>query len=200
MGNTQLSPHFHRQVMPKTSTESLYASPMSNSDEDRSMAHDPDRVRRRQLVLSMLGAVSTVTLVPDAAHGVTSSAETDTIDVSVIRQVIKSPLDDRDYRTFTLPNGLRVLLCSDTSTNEAAVAMDVHVGATSDPVDVPGLAHFNEHMLFLGTKKVSPRCFPKISGCLIPLLDAIPRTHSDTYTRRLGLFQLGTTVSARKFF
>ncbi len=28
-------------------------------------------------------------------------------------------------------------------------------GAMCDPVDLPGLAHFCEHMLFLGTEKVS---------------------------------------------
>jgi len=31
--------------------------------------------------------------------------------------------------------------------------MNVHVGACSDPVEVPGLAHFCEHMLFLGTER-----------------------------------------------
>ena len=46
--------------------------------------------------------------------------------------------------SLVLENGLRVLLCSDVSSNEAAAAMDVHVGATSDPTAVPGLAHFNE--------------------------------------------------------
>lgn len=30
--------------------------------------------------------------------------------------------------------------------------MSVHVGACSDPVEIPGLAHFCEHMLFLGTE------------------------------------------------
>ncbi len=30
--------------------------------------------------------------------------------------------------------------------------MDVHVGHFSDPASLPGLAHFCEHMLFLGTK------------------------------------------------
>ena len=30
--------------------------------------------------------------------------------------------------------------------------MNVHVGACSDPPEIPGLAHFCEHMLFLGTK------------------------------------------------
>ena len=29
--------------------------------------------------------------------------------------------------------------------------MAVGVGASSDPVAYPGLAHFTEHMLFLGT-------------------------------------------------
>ena len=31
--------------------------------------------------------------------------------------------------------------------------MDVHIGHMSDPVGLPGLAHFCEHMLFLGTKE-----------------------------------------------
>jgi len=31
--------------------------------------------------------------------------------------------------------------------------MDVHVGSFADPAEWPGLAHFLEHMLFLGTKK-----------------------------------------------
>lgn len=30
--------------------------------------------------------------------------------------------------------------------------MAVGVGASSDPLDYPGLAHFTEHMLFLGTQ------------------------------------------------
>ena len=35
----------------------------------------------------------------------------------------------------------------------AAAAMDVQVGHMSDPEELPGLAHFCEHMLFLGTGK-----------------------------------------------
>jgi len=66
---------------------------------------------------------------------------------------LKAPLDNRSYEYLTLPNDLRVVLVSDPSSSEVAVAMDVHVGACSDPLEVPGLAHFNEHMLFLGTKK-----------------------------------------------
>ena len=52
-----------------------------------------------------------------------------------------------------LDNGLKVVLCSDPTSNEVGAAMDVHVGACYDPKEAPGLAHFNEHMLFLGTKE-----------------------------------------------
>ncbi|GAA3959025.1 insulinase family protein [Allohahella marinimesophila] len=65
----------------------------------------------------------------------------------------KSPNDSRDYRSLSLPNGLQVLLISDPTTDKAAAAMDVHVGSENDPVDRQGLAHFLEHMLFLGTEK-----------------------------------------------
>lgn len=65
----------------------------------------------------------------------------------------KSPNDPHHYRIITLENQLEVLLISDPNADKAAAAMDVATGSGDDPVDRPGLAHFNEHMLFLGTKK-----------------------------------------------
>lgn len=67
--------------------------------------------------------------------------------------VVKRPNDERKYRALTLGNGLRVLLISEPSATRGAAALDVHVGSFCDPDDLPGLAHFCEHMLFLGTKK-----------------------------------------------
>eukprot|EP00177_Eucheuma_denticulatum_P002205 GFKZ01003943.1.p1 GENE.GFKZ01003943.1~~GFKZ01003943.1.p1 ORF type:complete len:1005 (+),score=138.94 GFKZ01003943.1:271-3285(+) len=64
-----------------------------------------------------------------------------------------SPLDTRQFRALTLPNSLRVLLIFDHLSERAAVSMDVAVGSQSDPPHLPGLAHFLEHMLFLGTKR-----------------------------------------------
>jgi insulysin len=61
--------------------------------------------------------------------------------------------DDRAYRTFTLPNKIQVLCVSDPETDKASAAMDIHIGHLCDPDDLPGLAHFLEHMLFLGTEK-----------------------------------------------
>uniref|UniRef100_A0A8C4NB61 Insulin-degrading enzyme n=2 Tax=Eptatretus burgeri TaxID=7764 RepID=A0A8C4NB61_EPTBU len=71
----------------------------------------------------------------------------------VTNGIIKSPEEKREFRGVELSNGLRVLLVSDSSTDKASAAMDVHIGSLSDPDDIPGLAHFCEHMLFLGTKK-----------------------------------------------
>eukprot|EP01090_Pellita_catalonica_P013689 TRINITY_DN3308_c0_g1_i2.p1 TRINITY_DN3308_c0_g1~~TRINITY_DN3308_c0_g1_i2.p1 ORF type:complete len:962 (-),score=160.08 TRINITY_DN3308_c0_g1_i2:14-2899(-) len=66
---------------------------------------------------------------------------------------IKSENDNRDYRIVTLANKLDVMLVSDPTTDKAAVGMDVLVGHFQDPAELPGLAHFCEHMLFLGTEK-----------------------------------------------
>ncbi|WP_244613372.1 insulinase family protein [Modicisalibacter radicis] len=66
---------------------------------------------------------------------------------------IVSDNDSRDYRTLTLDNGLEVLLISDPDADKAAAAMNVAVGSSQDPGAIPGLAHFLEHMLFLGTER-----------------------------------------------
>jgi insulysin len=65
----------------------------------------------------------------------------------------KPDLDDREYKIITLKNKLKALLISDPKTDKAAAALDVNVGAFSDYEHLPGLAHFCEHLLFMGTKK-----------------------------------------------
>lgn len=65
----------------------------------------------------------------------------------------KSPNDQRQYQALTLKNKLQVLLISDPESDKASAALDVYVGSADDPEAFLGLAHFLEHMLFLGTKK-----------------------------------------------
>lgn len=78
-----------------------------------------------------------------------------TIDSSAATAVAieTSQSDKRLYKSLKLDNGLQCLLISDSTTDKASAAMDVRVGHLSDPSDVPGLAHFLEHMLFMGTTK-----------------------------------------------
>ena len=68
-------------------------------------------------------------------------------------EVVKSPNDAADYHTLVLDNGLKVVLVSDADADKAAAALSVRVGAGNDPRERQGLAHFLEHMLFLGTEK-----------------------------------------------
>lgn len=68
-------------------------------------------------------------------------------------EVIKAKTDMASYRYVTLPNGIKTLLISDKLTTVAAASLQVQVGSMSDPDNVPGLAHFLEHMLFTGSQK-----------------------------------------------
>ncbi|CAL1547485.1 unnamed protein product [Lymnaea stagnalis] len=68
-------------------------------------------------------------------------------------QISKSAADNRQYRGLELKNGMKILLISDPETDKSSAAMDIHIGHLKDPSDLPGLAHFCEHMLFLGTEK-----------------------------------------------
>ncbi|ASP40317.1 peptidase M16 [Bacterioplanes sanyensis] len=65
--------------------------------------------------------------------------------------LVVSPSDPNDYRYLELDNGLKVLLIATSEADKAAAAVSVDVGSGDDPADRAGLAHFLEHMLFLGT-------------------------------------------------
>jgi len=68
-------------------------------------------------------------------------------------EMITNVNDLRDYRYLKLENNLEVVLVSDPDAQTAAASLDVAVGHGSDPDDRAGMAHFLEHMLFLGTQK-----------------------------------------------
>ncbi|TRX57377.1 insulinase family protein [Thalassomonas sp. M1454] len=67
--------------------------------------------------------------------------------------MIQSPNDSKRYKPLTLENGLRVLLVENQGSNRSAASLVVNAGHFDDPIDRQGLAHFLEHMLFLGTHK-----------------------------------------------
>lgn len=97
----------------------------------------PARRPRRPLLLPVLWAVLALAFAPAAAAV----------------EVVKSPSDAREFRYLQLSNGMKVLLVSDPDADKAAASLNVGVGSASDPPGRQGLAHFLEHMLFLGTAK-----------------------------------------------
>lgn len=64
----------------------------------------------------------------------------------------KALCDQRNYRLIKLPNNLKALLVQDKEADTSSASLGVRVGAFSDPKEFPGLAHFCEHMLFMGTE------------------------------------------------
>ena len=88
-----------------------------------------------------------------SSEEILSDTDTEYGPILVGDNVLKSRLDYREYRHLTLPNGLECLLISDDRSLEAAVSLDINVGSTSDPRGIEGLAHFLEHLLFMGTEK-----------------------------------------------
>lgn len=81
------------------------------------------------------------------------------VSLAVNAEFQKSPNDHREYLPFELANRLQVLVISDPETTQAAASLAVRIGAGDDPLDRAGMAHYLEHMLFLGTEK-----YPELDG------------------------------------
>ncbi|AYV82129.1 MAG: Zn-dependent peptidase [Homavirus sp.] len=67
--------------------------------------------------------------------------------------IIKSKQDKREYKYKILDNDLEVIIVYDPTTTLSGASMNVNIGYYYDPPDYNGLAHFLEHMLFMGTQK-----------------------------------------------
>jgi insulysin len=67
--------------------------------------------------------------------------------------LLNPDLAERKTLKLRLSNGLEALLISDPVADQSAAAVAVGAGSWSDPEEYPGMAHFCEHMLFMGTKK-----------------------------------------------
>ncbi|XP_072378295.1 nardilysin-like [Diabrotica undecimpunctata] len=92
--------------------------------------------------------------------------------VEVLKTPIKSESDKKEYKIIKLKNGLVAILISDaqniTETNDsneinqaeteneekmAAATLQIGAGCLCDPVEILGLSHFLEHMVFMGSEK-----------------------------------------------
>lgn len=84
----------------------------------------------------------------------------------IVNDLEKPDLDDRSYRVIELPNKLEALLVHDPQTDKASASLNVNVGNFSDDDDMPGMAHAVEHLLFMGTEKVSASTIPAFDSSL----------------------------------
>jgi zinc protease len=72
-------------------------------------------------------------------------------------QVLRVP-----YQTFTLPNGLQVIVHEDHSVPVVAVNTWFHVGSSDEQPGRTGFAHLFEHIMFMGSQHVPTGEFDKL--------------------------------------
>ena len=65
----------------------------------------------------------------------------------------KPKFDTRKIVGGILKNGVKYVLINDETLEKSFVSVSVNVGSFSNPKDFNGLAHFLEHMLFMGSEK-----------------------------------------------
>lgn len=73
--------------------------------------------------------------------------------MKLLGNIIKSKSDKQKYKLFKLPNEMTCLVVSDQEAEKSSAALSVAVGSLQDPNEAQGLAHYLEHMLFMGTDK-----------------------------------------------
>lgn len=102
----------------------------------------------KTLTLAMLGCGVALQL-----SACSSAASSTTLQQQVATTIQISPNDQRQYQHIRLANQLDVVLISDPTAEKSAAALSVDVGWLNDPATQQGLAHFLEHMLFMGTAR-----------------------------------------------
>lgn len=102
-----------------------------------------DHPLRRRLLL-VLASVWLLLALPVLAQG---------LDPAQVPPRERAPTDRSQIRHLVLPNGMQTLLVSDPQFNVSAVSVAVGVGSLADPPKRQGMAHYLEHMLFLGSEK-----------------------------------------------
>lgn len=66
--------------------------------------------------------------------------------------ILNPAMEGRVVEKLILENSLQVLLISDPGVEQSAAGVAVLAGSWEDPEKYPGMAHFCEHMLFMGTE------------------------------------------------
>ena len=61
--------------------------------------------------------------------------------------------EKREFKYGILPNNLKYTIIYDKNADISNVVMSVHTGTLYEPLEYMGLAHFLEHMLFMGSEK-----------------------------------------------
>ncbi|QSX33884.1 insulinase family protein [Shewanella avicenniae] len=69
--------------------------------------------------------------------------------------------DASDIKSFTLNNGMKIMVLPDSSIPNANMYLFWKVGSRNEHPGITGISHFFEHMMFNGSKKFGPKMFDR---------------------------------------
>ena len=72
-------------------------------------------------------------------------------------------------RIYTLENGLKVYLSVNKEEPRIQTYIAVRTGSKNDPAETTGLAHYLEHLMFKGTKRLRLRCWMRLRSAMRPI-------------------------------
>eukprot|EP00446_Apocalathium_sp_SHHI-4_P032660 CAMPEP_0177230770 /NCGR_PEP_ID=MMETSP0367-20130122/42401_1 /TAXON_ID=447022 ORGANISM="Scrippsiella hangoei-like, Strain SHHI-4" /NCGR_SAMPLE_ID=MMETSP0367 /ASSEMBLY_ACC=CAM_ASM_000362 /LENGTH=1017 /DNA_ID=CAMNT_0018681241 /DNA_START=38 /DNA_END=3091 /DNA_ORIENTATION=- len=110
-------------------------------------------MRRRGIVSGLAAALLATSLPTAAAFRLRKRAQLHEGELTLRIEIRKPTMDDREYVHTTFESGLRVLVVRDPAAKKTGFSVAVEAGSLEDPLAFQGLAHFCEHMLFLGSEK-----------------------------------------------
>lgn len=67
-----------------------------------------------------------------------------------------------DIKTFSLKNGMKIIVLEDHSIPNANMYLFWRVGSRNEYPGITGISHFFEHMMFNGAKKYGPKIFDQV--------------------------------------
>lgn len=67
-----------------------------------------------------------------------------------------------DVQTFTLKNGMKIMVLEKTTIPNANMYLFYKVGSRNEYIGITGISHFFEHMMFNGAKKYGPKEFDRV--------------------------------------
>lgn len=67
----------------------------------------------------------------------------------------------KDIQSFTLDNGMKIMVLEDSSIPNANMYLFWKVGSRNEVPGITGISHFFEHMMFNGAKKYGPKMFDR---------------------------------------
>lgn len=80
---------------------------------------------------------------------------------ALVGPMAASATEASDIKSFTLDNGMKIMVLPDSSIPNANMYLFWKVGSRNEHPGITGISHFFEHMMFNGSKKFGPKMFDR---------------------------------------